>query len=149
MNRLNNDNLKPFVAGEERTRELAKKGGKKSGEARRKRRAFKDDLEIMLSLPIDKGKVKELNDIKHFKDIGKANIDVQDSLLHSLIVTAMMGGKDGIAAMKLIYEILGEQEQSTPTQQITNIYDTSFLKEKTDEELRLLLERKKGGGNSE
>lgn len=145
---MNKDNLKPFVAGEERTRELAKKGGKKSGEARRKRRAFKDDLEIMLSLPIDKGKVKELKDIKHFKDIGKANIDVQDSLLHSLIVTAMMGGKDGIAAMKLICEILGEQEPTT-TQQVTNIYDTSFLKEKTDEELRLLLERKKGGGNSE
>lgn len=141
-----NDNLNLFKEGEERTREMARKGGKASGEARRKRKKLKDSLEIILTMPIDKGKVKELESIKTFKDIGKANINVQDSLLHSLIVTAMMGGKDGNAAMKLIYEILGEQEEPNSTTQVTNIYDTSFLKEKTDEELRLLLERKKGGG---
>lgn len=138
-----NDNLNLFKKGEERTRELAKKGGKASGEARRKRKQFKDSLEVLLTMPIDKGKMKGLEDIKTFKEIGKTNIDVQGTLLHSLVMTAMMGGKDGIAATKLIYEILGEQDPVTT--QITNIYDTSFLKEKTDEELRLLLERRKGG----
>ena len=141
-----NDNLNLFKEGEERTREMARKGGKASGEARRKRKKLKDSLEIILTMPIDKGKIKELESIKTFKDIGKANINVQDSLLHSLIVTAMMGGKDGNAAMKLIYEILGEQEEPNSPTQVTSVYDTSFLKEKTDEELRLLLERKKKGG---
>ena len=141
-----NDNLNLFKEGEERTREMARKGGKASGEARRKRKKLKDSLEIILTMPIDKGKIKELESIKTFKDIGKANINVQDTLLHSLIVTAMMGGKDGNAAMKLIYEILGEQEEPNSPTQVTSVYDTSFLKEKTDEELRLLLERKKKGG---
>ena len=139
-----NDNSNLFKKGDERTRKMARKGGKASGEARRKRKKMKESLEVILTMPLDKGKIKELESIKTFKDIGKANISVQDSLLHSLIVTSIMGGKDGIAATKLIYEILGEQDPVT-TQQVTNIYDTSFLKEKTDEELRLLLERRKGG----
>lgn len=103
---MNTDNLKPFTKGDERTRELAKKGGKKSGEARRKRKNMRDTMNIFLSMPMGKGKAKDIETIKSIADLKGINMTMQDALVYSLMMTALGGGKDGTAAFKVIQETI-------------------------------------------
>ena len=51
MNKLaNKENLKPLST--DKAREIGKKGGIASGESRRKRKAMKEQLETILSMPV-------------------------------------------------------------------------------------------------
>jgi hypothetical protein len=51
-----NENLRPFnERTEEEQRAIARKGGRASGEARRKKKQLKEVLEILLSMPSDDG----------------------------------------------------------------------------------------------
>jgi hypothetical protein len=50
---MNEENLKPFVKGEERQRELGKMGGIKSGEAKREKKLFKEAIEKKLGQSLD------------------------------------------------------------------------------------------------
>ena len=45
---MNEENLKPFVKGEQRQKDLGKLGGIASGEARRVRKTLKEELLILL-----------------------------------------------------------------------------------------------------
>lgn len=54
---LEQNNFKNMTA--ERQREIASAGGKASQKARRRRKQIKEDLEMILSLPIKNGKLKE------------------------------------------------------------------------------------------
>jgi hypothetical protein len=110
---LNKDNLKPFVAGEERTRESGRKGGKKSGEARRKRKNMRDTMEIFLSMPMQKGKEKNLEDVRNVADLKNVNLTLQDEITYALFKTALMGGRDGVAAYKLILETMDSVNDTT------------------------------------
>lgn len=56
----NEQNLKPFVKGEQRQKDLGKEGGIASGEAKREKKLFKEEIERQLGASI--------------KDIIKANI---------------------------------------------------------------------------
>ena len=50
---MNEENLRPFVKGEERQKELGKMGGIKSGEAKREKKLFKEAIEKQLGQSID------------------------------------------------------------------------------------------------
>ena len=50
---MNEENLKPFVKGEQRQRELGKKGGIASGEAKREKKLFKEAIEKKLGQSLD------------------------------------------------------------------------------------------------
>lgn len=106
---MNNENLKkgtPFQTGSERAKNAGRKGGKKSGEARRKRRELRETLEILLNMPMDKGTLKDIDQLKNLKELKGKNITAQDAMVYALLLTAMEGGRDGVAAFKTINETL-------------------------------------------
>ena len=62
----NEQNLIPFnKRTKSEQREYAKKGGQKSGEVRRQRKAMKEQMEMLLSLPF-----KQQKQLNFMKDLG-------------------------------------------------------------------------------
>lgn len=90
-------------------REYTKKGGQKSGEVRRQRKAMKEQMEMLLSLPFNL-KDKNGNDvINALSSLGieKDNIDNQMALIISLWKTAInSNSSQQIQAVKEIREIV-------------------------------------------
>lgn len=85
----NSENLRPIKKGElskEEAKRRGSLGGKKSGESRRARKTLKEALLGLLS-----------------------EGDIQDKMLHGLVVKAMKGDA---AAAKLVAELIGEYKQS-------------------------------------
>lgn len=54
---MNEENLKPFIKGEQRQKDLGKMGGIASGEARRKRKTLKDELILLLETDNNNNKI--------------------------------------------------------------------------------------------
>ena len=50
---MNEENLKPFKKGEQRQKDLGKKGGIASGEAKREKKLFKEAIEKKLGQSLD------------------------------------------------------------------------------------------------
>lgn len=87
------DNLRPYRFTSEQSREKAaeagRKGGRASGVAKRKKKAMREVLEAMLSLPMKGGKVDKL---KSFTDIQNANMTVEQAILAAQILKAVQKG---------------------------------------------------------
>lgn len=106
---MNEQNLIPFTS--EQSREEAKrngqKGGKKSGEVRRQRKAMKEQMDLLLSLPIKN------EDHKAFmKSIGvdTENMDNQMMLMVSVFNKAMNGNLD---AFNIIRNVVNDVEKNS------------------------------------
>ena len=54
---MNEENLKPFVKGEQRQKDLGKMGGIASGEARRRKRTLKEELIMLLETDDNNNKI--------------------------------------------------------------------------------------------
>lgn len=92
---MNDENLIPTTElTESERRELARKGGIASGEARRKRKQMRDDLRAML-------------DSKQKFSDGKTR-RVQEGIVHKLVSAAMSGD---LRAIEQIAKLMGEYEQ--------------------------------------
>lgn len=92
---MNDENLIPTTElTESERRELARKGGIASGEARRKRKQMRDDLRAMLDSE------------QKFSD-GKTR-RVQEGIVHKLVTAAMSGD---LRAIEQIAKLMGEYEQ--------------------------------------
>lgn len=92
---MNDENLIPTTElTESERRELARKGGIASGEARRKRKQMRDDLRAMLDSE------------QKFSD-GKTR-RVQEGIVHKLVSAAMSGD---LRAIEQIAKLMGEYEQ--------------------------------------
>ena len=105
MVRLANEgNLRPLnTRTKSEQREIQKKGGKKSGEARRKKRALKDCAEQLLSMPVA-GKSK----IKLLSELGMKDADMYN---HMLLVVSLFNKavyERDVAAFKEIRNLIGE-----------------------------------------
>ena len=87
------------TAGEQQ--EIARAGGKASGRSRRRKRQFRDELEMLLPLT-DKGKDGQpiINPLTGRKQT------VQQSITMQLLLKARKGD---VKAAKLIFEVLGER----------------------------------------
>lgn len=113
---MNEQNLIPFnKRTENEQREYAKKGGQKSGEVRRQRKAMKEQMEMLLSLPFNL-KDNDGNDIADMLTslgIEKDNIDNQMAMIISLWKTAIGNSNQKIQAVKEIREIVQETEKTT------------------------------------
>lgn len=75
----------------EQRRENGRKGGIASGEAKRKKKAMRERLEILLDLPLKAGKGADLETIKNFAALKGKNITVQDALMIAQIQKALKG----------------------------------------------------------
>ena len=107
-----NDNLIPFnELTEEEQRKMASKGGKASGEARRKKKLIREQLELLLSLPL---KDKKSKDKLKSLGIDTDNIDNQMAMVISMWNKAIKGD---VQAFNSIIDTIGEK----PIEQIQEI----------------------------
>ena len=90
----------------EERREAGRKGGIASGEAKRRKKAMRERLEVLLELPIKSGKKADLESIKNLTALKGANITVQDAVMLAQIQKALKG--DTSAAI-FVRDTVGEK----------------------------------------
>lgn len=122
----NEQNLIPFnKRTENEQREYARKGGQKSGEVRRQRKAMKEQMEMLLSLPF-----KQEEQLKFMKSLGieEGEIDNQMALMVAMYAKALKGD---VQAFNSIREVTQDDKQPDKVQRIEIIND---LPQKEDED---------------
>lgn len=91
---------------------IATKGGIASGKARREKKAMKDTLAALLSMPLRNGKGAEIESIKNLAAVKGKNITVQEAIMLAQIQKAIKGDT---RAFKVLMELAAEnggQQQS-------------------------------------
>lgn len=89
-------------------REIAKKGGKKSGEVRSANAEMRKRLEQIVKMTLKEGKADK---IKTLADAKGANLTISDALLVKLVTMALSGN---IKAMNKLIELLGMDSPAPP-----------------------------------
>lgn len=97
------DNL--VVPTSEQARKYGSKGGKASAEAKRKRKAMREQMELLLNLPLKNEKLK-----KRFEDMG-IDADDLDNQMALVVATYQQALKGNINAVNTVREIIGERIQ--------------------------------------
>ena len=102
----NEKNLIPFTTNQSReeAKKNGQKGGQKSGEVRRKRKAMKEQMEMLLSLPF-----KSTKQLNFMKDLGieEENIDNQMALIVAMYEKALKGD---VQAFNTIREVVQDEK---------------------------------------
>ena len=75
----------------EERRENGRKGGIASVEARRKKKAIRETLDVLLAMPMKSGKYADIEEIKNFAALKGKNINVQEAMVISMLQRAMKG----------------------------------------------------------
>ena len=125
----NEQNLIPFTSNQ--SREEAKKngakGGKKSGEVRRKRKAMKEQMEMLLALPCniqDENGSSMAEIISQIFGIEKDKIDNQMLMMASLWKTAINNNSSQqIQAVREIREIVKDEQTINEDNRVQIIND--------------------------
>lgn len=123
----NEQNLIPFNKRTEREqREYARKGGKKSGEVRRKRKAMKEQMEMLLSLPF-----KQSEALDFMKDLGieEDNLDNQMALIVAMYGKALKGD---VQAFNTIREVVQDEKTVKDEDRVQIINDLPSEEEEDD-----------------
>jgi hypothetical protein len=95
------DNLIPMSErSKDEVREIAAKGGRNSGETRRRKRAMRESLEILLDLKLKNGKECSVENVKSFADLKGKNITVEQALLIAQIQKALKGDTTALAFIR-------------------------------------------------
>lgn len=94
-------NLKPLST--ERAREIGKKGGQAYARNVRKRKALKEQMELLLTLPLTDERAK-----KQFESMG-IDADNMDNQMAMVVKTYAQALKGNINAVNVIREIIGER----------------------------------------
>jgi len=94
-------NLKPLST--ERAREIGKKGGQAYARNVRKRKALKEQMELLLTLPLTDERAK-----KQFESMG-IDADNMDNQMAMVVKTYAQALKGNINAVNTIREIIGER----------------------------------------
>lgn len=113
----NEQNLMPIeIVNSRRTREQhsedSRKAGKKSGEVRRQRKAMKEQMEMLLSLPFNLKDNNGQDVVETLAQLGidKDKIDNQMAMIISLWKTAIGDSNQKIQAVKEIREIVQDSQ---------------------------------------
>ena len=84
----------------EQLAEWGRKGGKANAEQHKKRKALKDTLEILMNMPINKGKVADIEGIRSFAELNGKNITVDQAIMIRVVQKALKGDLNAIAMMR-------------------------------------------------
>lgn len=128
----NEENLMPIEqVNSRRTREEhsrdSKKAGQKSGEVRRKRKAMKEQMEMLLSLPF---KSKEQFDFMKYLGIEEDEIDNQMALIVALYGKALKGD---VQAFNTIREVTQDDKQVSQEDRVQIINDLPSEEDEEDD----------------
>ena len=123
----NEQNLIPFTSNQSReeAKKNGSKGGKKSGEVRRKRKAMKEQMEMLLTLP-----VKNQEQYSFISNLGidKKEIDNQMALIVAMYAKALKGD---VQAFNTIREVTQDERTVSQEDRVQIIND---LPNEEDEE---------------
>lgn len=131
------ENLKPFnELTEEEQREIARKGGIASGEARRRKKTMREQFDLLLSLPVNpNGKVgKKIKEVADDLGIPIEELDNQMAMCVNMFANSM--SKNPTQAFASIQATIGEKPQETI--KVEGEVNNPF-KGMTTEELRQLI----------
>ena len=135
------DNLIPMnQRTKEEQREIASKGGKASGEARRRKKTMRDNLELLLSMPLKKGKEADIDKAKNLQDFSVQNITVEQAMLLAQVKKALKGDID---AFETIRDLIGEKPVNK-TEVSASVQNINPFEGLTTEELKKLIDDDKG-----
>ena len=90
----------------EQRAENGRKGGLAKGEATRRRKEMKETLDILLNMPMKKGKVYTAEDIKCFADLKGKNITIDQAMMVCLVQKALKGDLNAIG---MVRDTIGEK----------------------------------------
>lgn len=115
----NEQNLIPFTSNQNReeAKKNGSKGGKKSGEVRRQRKAMKEQMELLLTLPFKQE--KQLQFIKEL-GIGQKDIDNQMALIVAIYGKALKGD---VQAFNTIREVVQDENINCDDEKVQIIND--------------------------
>ena len=88
--------------------EAGRKGGIKSGETKRNKKAMKETLELFLSMPLKNRKLIEPEQIKSFADLNGKNIDIQTAILIAQIQKALKGS---VTSAEFLRDTVGQRPE--------------------------------------
>lgn len=88
--------------------EAGRKGGLKSVEVRRKKKAMKEALEILLQLPLKDQELVEAEEVKSLAELSGKNIDIQTAILIAQIKKALKGS---VASAEFLRDTAGERPE--------------------------------------
>lgn len=86
-------------------KEITRKGGIASGEARREKKQMREACSVLLALRLAGGKQDKLENLKNFSEAGKKNLTVQEKMVANLMYKALNGD---ISAFKEIRDLSGQ-----------------------------------------
>lgn len=116
----------------EERRYWAKVGAEKSKEAKRKKKEFRETLQVLLSLAVKKGRLADVEDVKCFADLKGKNVTVDQALMITLINKALHGDLNAITTVR---DTIGEK----PVEKIDATVKKNPFDELTADELRELI----------
>lgn len=121
--------LKSFSTATEEERQRMKKcsskGGKASGEAKRRKKLMKENLEILCQLSLKSGRATDIESIKNFVELKGKNITVEQAMLLAQIKKALNGDS---TAMTFIRDTMGQKPVDEKKVE-TNSTESSLLAE--------------------
>ena len=125
----NESNLIPFTS--EQSREEAKKNGRKggiaSGESRRKRKAFKEQIDYFLSLPFPDMTDSNRNKIKDaFKNFGIEEEEIDNQMAMILSMWKNVIKKGDVSAFNALRDTVGEKPSDKVEGNLTISYEEAL-----------------------
>lgn len=127
------DNLR--VPTSDEARKNGSKGGKASGEARRRRKTMKETLEILLDMPLKGGKASDIESIRNFAMLKGKNITVEQALL---IAQIQKGLKGDTTAFQVIRDTSGQKPVDETNVKVSGDVNNPF-EGLTTEELKKMI----------
>ena len=90
----------------EQRAEYGRKGAEKANETKRKRKEMRETLDILLNMPLKKGKQYSAEDVKCFADLKGKNITIDQAMSVCLIQKALKGD---LSAIAMVRDTIGEK----------------------------------------
>lgn len=118
----------------EQRAECGRKGGKASGETKRRKKAMKETLEVLLAMPVRNGKYADIESIKSFGQLKGKNINVQEAILISMIQRALKGD---VHASEFVRNTAGENPMNCEANQTKESSAQPFIDALNDGSLSL------------
>ena len=84
----------------EQRSEYGRRGGIKSGEVKRAKKAMRETLEVLFDMPMKGGKRADVGAIKSFADVKGKNITVEQAMLVAQIQKALKGDTQALTFLR-------------------------------------------------
>ena len=90
----------------EQRREYGRRGGLTKGENYKRRKELKETLDILLDMPLKKGRTTSVEKVQAFTEMKGKNITVDQAMMVTLIQKALKGD---LSAIAMVRDTIGEK----------------------------------------